>query len=330
MTDLFSPSSADIEVITTLEAELRAGLEQFWQTAATILHGSTIHLVPPNSATFSLPRNFFSTLFLYSYYRTGIPADRRILYAAVNQCLRGMVTGCDNILDDEYKTTLETDLPAQAHRFRSVLDIMVADRVLFALLVQYCQEQNLPMDKAMQASTSSLQALIQSGVQEASEEGGIGERLAPEIILTNIHHYKTGVLFQSTWVIPALFDETLTPAALEVQQALYDIGIGCQILDDMVDLFVDLREQRHNYVASVIAHQEPAEVWQRLQSLLANAVTPELFYGEFPEISSRMTAQALSSLEGGLRALFLEQHQSFVQPAAAFIANRIGVQLKPA
>jgi hypothetical protein len=312
--------------IGMLEAELRAGLKRFWRAAATVLDGSTIQLVPPDQATFSLPRNFFSTLFLYSYHRVGIPAERRILYAAVNQCLRGMVTGCDNLLDDEYKITLETDLPAQAHRFRSVLDIMVADRVLFALLVAHCQAHDLPVDLALRASTASLQALTKSGAQEAQEEGGIEERLEPEVILRTIHHYKTGVLFQSTWVIPALFEEATRPEVLLVQEALYTIGIGCQLLDDIVDLMVDLREGRHNYVASVIAHREPPAVWQRLTALVAADQTADYFYAAFPEISTRMQTEALAMLESGLRALFADKHQGLVRPAAAFIADRIGVQ----
>lgn len=312
--------------ISIFEAELRAGLEHFWQTAATVLHGSAIQLVPPDQATFSLPRNFFSTLFLYSYHRIGIPAERRILYVAINQCLRGMVTGCDNLLDDEYKITLETDLPAQAHRFRSVLDIMVADRVLFALLVTHCQAHDLPVDLALRASTASLQALTKSGVQEAQEEGGIKERLNPEVILSTIHHHKTGVLFQSTWVIPALFEDASQPEVLLVQEALYTIGIGCQLLDDFVDLMVDMREGRHNYVASVIAHREPAAAWQRLTALLAADQTADCFYAEFPEISTRMQTEALAMLEGGLKTLFTDQHQGLIRPAAAFIADRIGVQ----
>lgn len=313
--------------VATLEAELRAGLGRFWQAAATILHGSTIALVPPDQATFSLQRNFFSTLFLYSYYRTGIPSGRRILYAALNQCLRGMVTGCDNILDDEYKPTLETDLPPQAHRFRSVLDIMVADRVLFALLVEHCQQQDLPVERALQASTASLQALTQSGAQEASEEGGIGERLRPDVVLRKIHHYKTGVLFQSTWVIPALFEEAIAPVSRPVQEALYQIGIGCQLLDDMVDLFVDMRERRHNYVGSVVAHEEPAVVWESLHAHLTTEQSPGAFYAIWPDLAARMKAEAVGTLENGLRNLFLAQHQGLVRPAASFIAGRIGVRL---
>jgi hypothetical protein len=313
--------------VATLEAELRAGLARFWRTAAIVLHGSTIALVPPDQATFSLSRNFFSTLFLYSYYRTGIPSGRRILYAALNQCLRGMVTGCDNILDDEYKPTLETDLPPQAHRFRSVLDIMVADRVLFALLVEHCQQQDLPVERALQASTASLHALTQSGAQEASEEGGIKERLQPDVVLRNIHHYKTGLLFQSTWVIPALFEEAIAPVSRSVQEALYQIGIGCQLLDDMVDLFVDMRERRHNYVGSVVVHEEPAVVWESLHAHLATEQSPGAFYAIWPDLAARMKAEAVETLEKGLRNLFLAQHQGLVRPAASFIADRIGVRL---
>lgn len=316
--------------LCTLEAELRSGLERFWETAATILHGSTIRLIPPDETTFSLSRNFFSTLFLYSYYRTGIPPERRILYAAINQCLRGMVTGCDNILDDEYKTTLETDLPKTAYRFRSVLDIMVADRVLFALLTDYCNQHDLPPDLALRASTASLGALTQSGAQEASEEGGITERLAPDTILKKIHHYKTGLLFQSTWAVPDLVEGTITPATRSVREALYQIGIGCQILDDIVDLFVDVREKRHNYIASLIAHQETAEVRERLHSLLAGGGTATVldFYAEFPVLTAGIKTKALSFLDSGLRSLFLDKHQGLVEYAAAFIADRIGVQLE--
>lgn len=316
--------------IRTLENDLRSGLDRFWEAAAAILHGSAIHLTPPDETTFSLSRNFFSTLFLYSYYRTGIPPERRILYAAINQCLRGMVTGCDNILDDEYKTTLETDLPRAAYRFRSVLDIMVADRVLFALLTEYCREHDLPPDLALRASTASLQALTRSGAQEASEEGGINERLVPETILKKIHHSKTGLLFQSTWAVPDLVEGAITPATWSVREALYQIGIGCQILDDIVDLFVDVREKRHNYIASLIAHEEPPEVRERLQSMLSVRGTTAVqdFYAEFPALTTGIKNKALCFLESGLQSLFLDKHQGLVGPATEFIANRIGVPLK--
>ena len=323
-----SAAAANPDPLSMLEDELRTGLRHYWRCAGEILRGSPVHLIEPDEATLSLPRNFFSALFMYSYYRTVIAKDRRILYAAVNQCLRGMVTGCDNILDDEYKKTLDTDLPNQARRFRSVLDIMVSDRILIEILLDYCLAKNLPLDNLLQASRASLHALLQSGVQEATEEGGITERLRPEEVLTRIHHYKTGVLFQCTWAIPEVFEEVIRPTALAVQEALYDIGIGCQILDDIADLCTDLRENRHNYVLSAVFHEEPPQVWQRLESRLNLAESPDNFYGDFPEFHARMKARALHSLEGGLRNLFFAHHGFLVQPAIAFIAGRIGVRIE--
>lgn len=320
-------AAADSNALTMLEDDLRAGLRNYWQSAGMILHGSPVHLIEPDEATFSLQRNFFSALFMYSYYRTGIAKDRRILYAAVNQCLRGMVTGCDNILDDEYKETLATDLPRQAQRFRSVLDIMVSDRILNEILLEYCLANELPLDKLVQAGRASLHSLLQSGTQEASEEGGVTERLKPEEILTQIHHYKTGVLFQCTWAIPAVFEDTISPVALAVQEALYRIGMGCQILDDMVDLGTDLRDNRHNYVLSTIFHEESPQVWRQLESVVDLSKSAADFYGDFPELYSRMKAKALLSLEGGLRELFFPHHDFLVLPAIDFIAGRIGVQL---
>ena len=311
-----------------LATELQKGLRYYWNVARTILEGSTVHLIEPDMNTFSLERNFFSALFMYSYYRAGIAEDRRILYASVNQCLRGMVTGCDNILDDEYKKTLETDLPVQAHRFRSVLDIMVSDRALFKILLDYCRLHNLPLEQLVQASCTSLHSLLLSGAQEASEEGGVNERLLPEEILAKVHHFKTGVLFQCTWAIPKIFEQTISPECLLVQEALYNIGIGCQILDDMVDLFMDLHENRHNYAASVIFHDAPLRVWQGLEAQRASTISTEHFYADNLQVAAKLKSKALHYLEGGMRRLFFDHHEYLVEPAMNFIAERIGIKLQ--
>lgn len=311
--------------MATLEKELRTGLTRFWHWASITLDESPVHLTQPDQGQYSLSRNFFSTLFLYSYYRAGIPAERRTLYAGLNQCLRGMVTGCDNLLDDEYKITLDSDLPAKAHRFRSVIDIMVTDRVLFALLDDYCHQHGLDRQLPFKASAISLRALTESGVQEASEEGGITTRLPPERILDEVHRYKTGLLFQSTWAIPDLLEPTTPPERAEVHAALYEIGIACQLLDDLVDLFIDLRGQRHNYVASVITHREPAALGEALERMLVTDPTPERFYAAYPEFAARMKTEAITRLENALRQLFFPRHHQLIKPAAQFIASRIGV-----
>ncbi|MBW2622206.1 MAG: polyprenyl synthetase family protein [Deltaproteobacteria bacterium] len=313
--------------LNNMQGNLTSGLSLYWKTAADILEGSGITLREPEPRYYSLEANFFTTIFLYSFYKAGIPSHRRVLYTAVNQCLRGMVTGCDNILDNEYKKTLDTDLPEQGTRFRSVLDIMVSDRVLSELLLNGLSNNEITHEQALAASRVSLTALTKSGVQEASEEGGVDDRISPEAVLSSVHHYKTGMLFQSPWAVPRVI-ETLEPEVIDrLADALYRIGMGCQIMDDMVDLPRDLREKRHNYVASLIYHgpdrqsQSRLEDWVRSDVAVSNGADLLL---EFPDAARQASVTALDYLEQGASALFTGSDRHIVKPTISFLKKRVG------
>jgi hypothetical protein len=310
-----------------LERELVLGLTRYWEIAGRILRDSGVTLLSPPKEYTDLSRNFFSLLFLYSLHRGDIPSERRVFYVTINQCLRGMVTGCDNLLDDEYKRTLETDLPERGTRIRSVLDIMVSDRVLFELLMDEVRNGQLPMDRAVAASAVSLRALTESAAQEASEEGGVQVRLSPEDVLTRVHHYKTAILFQCIWAVPQVI-ETLPEAVVSTQKrALYQIGIGCQILDDMVDLAADVQTGRHNYVASLINHasseaeRETFAKWA--ESIAASELNNDLLW-EFPVTGRIAAGEAIRFLTEGLSLLFMTEHKELIDPSIRFIASRIG------
>jgi hypothetical protein len=306
-----------------LISELREGLQIYWRTAEKILTDSGVRLAEPGDDFFSLERNFFSALFLYSYFRAGISSHRRVFYVAANQCLRGMVTGCDNLLDDEYKKTLDTDLPLEARKFRSILDIMVSDRVLFEILLDFCKSNAFSTDVLVEASRASLTALTRSGAQEASEEAGIDKRLSPADVLAKVHHFKTGLLFLCPWAIPPIIEGDRNLAASPITNALYKIGLGCQIMDDMVDLLSDLRNRRHNYIASLIEHGVEKNAYRWLRETFPGL--PAQFFAEFPALFSTAHATALNYLEDGLSGLFAPDHQFFVKPALLFLSQRIGV-----
>ncbi|UCG08022.1 MAG: polyprenyl synthetase family protein, partial [Desulfobacterales bacterium] len=87
---------------------------------------------------------------------------------------------------------------------------------------------------------ASLHALIRSGAQEASEENGIDSILTPQQVLALVHHFKTGLLFQCPWTIPQVIESYRKEKVNFILDALYKIGMGCQIMDDMVDLASDL------------------------------------------------------------------------------------------
>jgi hypothetical protein len=310
-----------------LQDELRRGLTLYWNIADDILNKSSIRLNRPSESYFSLEYNFFSALFLYSYIQGEIPESKRILFVAVNQCLRGMVTGCDNILDNEYKQTLDTDLPANATKFRSVLDIMVSDRILVAILHKGYTEGEVSFDHILQANTASLHALLQSGVQEALEEKGAGKILKPEGVLDKIHPIKTGILFQAPWVLPELIEDKKLKSVSGMKQGLFQIGMGCQILDDMVDLSMDAQMNRHNYVASLICHEgTPQE-----QNVMAKYLTQNVrvhndpdFLFNFRDAKKASIDKALSFLQEGTSLLFTREHRFMIDYSIDFFIRRIG------
>ncbi len=268
-------------------------------------------------------------MFLYSYYRAGIPESRRILYAATLQCLRGMVTGCDNLLDGEYKTTLDTDLPETAIRFRSVIDIMASDRVLFQLLLDACRRKEIGMDQAMAAAATSMQTMTRSGVQEASEEAGITVILTPDEILQVVHHFKTGLLFTCPWDVPKCVEETDESDTALILEGLYRIGMGCQVLDDMVDMASDLERKRHNFVVSRIYHGPDSAEKDRLRNLLKEQECKPPVWdpaGMFPDNLAGARDTAHEFLESGLTMLFSEAHRFLVGPSIRFLENRIGTE----
>ena len=312
-----------------LQDELKQGLTLYWNSANEILVTSKIKLYQPSEDYFSLDNNFFSALFLYSYFRAGLSESKRVLFVAMNQCLRGMVTGCDNILDNEYKKTLDTNLPVTASKFRSILDIMVSDRILVAIMHKGYQQGEFSFDHILQANTASLHALLESGVQEASEEDGAGKILNPEDVLQKIHSLKTGILFQAPWVLPELIENKQLEGLAEIKQGLFQIGMGCQILDDMVDLSMDAQMNRHNYVASLIWHGEnPVE-----QTILKEYLSKDRhdqndldFLFRFPDARKASTKKALSLLEEGTQMLFDKKHQFMIPYSIEFFAKRIGAR----
>jgi hypothetical protein len=305
-----------------LAAELRSGLELYWERAGVILDNSGVRLAAPGQNYYQLRHNFFSALFLLSFQRAGIDPLRRTRYVAMNQCLRGMVTGCDNILDNEYKMTLDTDL--QGTRFRSVVDIMASDRILFDILLDLHETDGVPLALVRKAHAASLRALTRSGAQEASEERGITAVLEPERILSEIHHLKTGLLFQCVWAIPLVLEPGLETVALPLSEALYRIGMGCQVLDDMVDLGLDLADKRHNYVASLIVHR--AQDQDAARADLARGLEPRLLLEGHPRARLEATRQALDFLDQGLRGLLGPAGAVLVPAAMRFLIQRIGAQ----
>lgn len=314
--------------VPTLLEELRSGLTGYWRAAEDILRDSGIRLKAPGEGDFAFKKNFFSFLFLYSFHRAGIAKNRRILYAATLQCLRGMVTGCDNLLDDEYKTTLDSDIPEDAFRFRSVIDIMVSDRVLFQLLLEAGLRQEIGVGQVKTAAAASLRTMSRSGMQEATEEAGIQEILEPEELLRTVHHYKTGILFRCPWDIPLTIEDLSEAEMAPLLEGLHNIGMGCQIMDDVVDFISDLERKRHNYLVSLIHWGSHPDEKNRLQELMDTGPVADQPFDraiDFPDNLAKAMERSHHFLETGLGSLFSGQSRFLVDASIQFLEARIGV-----
>jgi len=134
-----------------------------------------------------------------------------------------------------------------------VVSIMTADRIFQQLLAEGRETGALTAAQAQELSERSLQILLPSAAQEASEEEGITERPDAEHVLNVIHRYKTGILFNVAFLGPEVIEPHLDRArAAALKEALLQFGIGCQVLDDIRDMSRDYIEQRHNYLLSTL------------------------------------------------------------------------------
>ncbi len=113
-----------------------------------------------------------------------------------------------------------------------------------------------------------------------------------------------------------------------LMKGLYQIGMGCQIMDDMVDFTSDLERKRHNYLASLVYYGSYTIETDRLQSLVVLRDRQPLQVDVAKDFQNNLRqASAISHqfMESGLSLLFSEKHQSLVTPSIQFLKERIGI-----
>jgi hypothetical protein len=232
-------------------------LERFYGLAGR-LSPPDCPLAPPPPALFELRRNFFSTLFLGAI-RVVVPASRYLpLYAMVNQGMRAWVTACDNLLDDEYKSLFEFQVAGTGPRMRSVLTLMLAERVVNAFILETYGDPAL----VQTVGRVTYAALMPSALQECEEETRPVPVLPVARILEDVHRRKTGDLFQAPLALPLELERPSGGAGAAVRQALGAFGLACQILDDTKDMPEDVLAGRHNLLVSLVArHRGGDPAW---------------------------------------------------------------------
>lgn len=257
--------------------------------------------IPPQ--TWSIERNLFSTLFQSVYHLLGITPERRLLYGKLNHLFRIWVTSADNLLDNEDKVVVPVSIGGSSRVMRQVICIMLADRIMEQLTSAAFRDGVLREGEAASLRSLSLQILLPSAAEEASEENGITQRPDPEYVLGTIHRLKTGLLFHIPFLGPDHIEDSLNRDVLCLcKDGLMSFGLGCQILDDIRDMAKDFIEARHNYVLSDIYASHPHYI-QKLQRMQGDVSVDANIYDQFPDVVTPAASRACGLLNGGLLSL---------------------------
>ena len=247
-------------------------------------------------------KNFFSILFLAIYRSIGIPEERRLWYGAINHCLRGIVTGADNLLDNEYKEMLPLNFPPAATRFKSIMHLLVFDRFLIKLAERMA---SLGIATSPPELHDALfRAIVPIGAEEAQEEGGVQTILSPGEILSSVHMYKGGKLLCLSFVAPRLLEKTLVPELDKAEQGIFSIGLALQVIDDLTDLYEDIRAENHNYLVSAIHHSGTRSEQSHLEQALLHRSRPgKPIEVLFPDSVTRVMGDAIGEALRGFALL---------------------------
>jgi len=231
--------------------ELQVATQKTFYELAAKIAGTNCPVSSPAAEAFCIERNFFSTFFLAVTHSIIGESKYLPLYAMVNQGMRAWVTACDNILDDEYKEIFSFAFAERGFRMRSVLTLLLADRVVTEFIADTYEDTAAIKD----VGRISLQALVPCALQECDEEVRPVPVLPPSEILRDIHKRKTADLFAAPLALP-LAMETIDPDKAQAALAAVRLfGAACQIIDDIKDMPDDVSTGRHNLIVSIVSQE---------------------------------------------------------------------------
>lgn len=274
-------------------------------------------------------KNFFSILFLAIYRSAGVPEERRLFYGAINHAIRGIVTATDNLLDDEYKELLPLRFAAGATRFKSVMHILLFDRILFRVVDAAAEDGLIAPKDRSRLQQAILDALVPIGEEEATEEKGVHAILPPEQILEEVHLHKGGNLLRLAFVAPRLVETGLRDRLEMADRGTFRIGMALQSIDDVTDFYDDLRDRRHNYLVSSIRFEGSVAEKTRLEAFLAGRGGPapveENYAGSVERVLGGAVGEALNGFDELAEAGFwLDRRQALTLIRYLFRLRGVG------
>lgn len=221
-----------------------------------------------------LQENFFLVLFRSVFGCFAKNANRLQLYSELNFCIRGTITAADNLFDDEGKSWLPLQLQS-GQRFQSILQLMAFERLSRGVLHRGFGRDLLGQNDIGQIQRRLFSMMAGIGTLEGSEEAGVAELLEPREMIPRVHALRGGDLFALSFVAPKVMEPSEQGVAIaEAEQAIRDLGIAFQIVDDLVDFEDDISRKSNNLLAAQIRHYGSVDEKLRMKALAMGQPCP--------------------------------------------------------
>lgn len=205
-------------------------------------------------------------------------------YAKFNYCIRGRITAADNLFDDEDKKTLPFNNKIKG-KLRTILELITYEH-----LFHYLGKEIPDYDAIKRAFDNKM---VEIGMLEGSEEGGVNEIIVPEEMVKMVHRVRGGALFELGMIAPSILEPEKNEYWENIKKAIHDLGTAFQIVDDVTDFEFDLKRKSNNLLLSEIYHNGTSEEKEILMRYLnSGSNNKKLVEANFVESANRVVQHA--------------------------------------
>lgn len=213
---------------------------------------------PASDEVAFVQENFFLSLFNSLFGVLDSTKEKRLGYAYLNVCIKGLVTSGDNLFDEEAKMDLPLSLGKGA-RFASIVQMLCFDHLVDRILEEHCGF--FGKDERIEFKRALISRMARIGTLEGSEEGGVDAIPTVERMVESVHRVRGGELFALAFIAPAIGERRgAADDWARAEAGVRHLGTAFQIVDDVTDFEFDLGRRSHNIVAAhVYHHGAPAD-----------------------------------------------------------------------
>lgn len=183
-----------------------------------------------------IQKNFFSILMLLILDFNKIENLKK--HGLIIHAIRNTITNTDNIIDLDNKGNLDVK-KLENPILKNVMSLLIANEILNKELLTFCE-----VNKISRIKEKFLRSIYEIAKGEEIREIKKGRYMSYDEVIEKIHSKIGGELLAISMIVPVEIYEN--EKLKEFQNALFEIGLSLQLLDDIVDIKEDYEAGTQN------------------------------------------------------------------------------------